>query len=463
MYERIHKLQKQEIKSSCDNKPKKIPELLNAEHDRFVNGNKAEFDAGKAKHLIPGCVGNGIREEVAEQIWQKIVAFASYAFNRSHAACYAYIAVLTAYMACHWTPEFFSAMCNAFIENSDKLRSYLGEVSKRGVAILPPDINLSEAGFTALSDTQLRFGLRGIKGVSSIADDIVTERNAHGPFAGVQDFCRRMLDSGHAVSKDSVASLIAAGAFSFVSTNKNALMAQHEVIVAQTAWEHKHLMDGQCSMFGEEDLLIPLPTNVATTLRQSLDMEHQYTGLYITGHPVDVLRSSLADDKRLVDIMDLHLHANRRVAIVGVISEPTRRFTKKGDVMYNLTLSDRFGTVKCTLFPSAVPGNEHRILEGNIVKAVGKFQPSEDYGDQFIINELISEAEIVVQKPPVLCVTITDASQQALLLDYIAKNPGDIAVTIKVGSKVYKPNLRMTLGQRQLDYLQSTFPSVATA
>ena len=442
---------------------KKIPELLNAEHDRFVFGNKSDFDAGKAKHLIPGCVGNGIEEIVAEAIWQKIVAFASYAFNRSHAACYAYIAVLTAYMACHWTPEFFSAMCNAFIENSDKLRSYLGEVSKRGVAILPPDINLSEAGFSAISDTQLRFGLRGIKGVSSIADDIVTERNAHGPFAGVQDFYKRMLDCGHAVSKDSVESLIAAGAFSFVTTNKKALMLQFEAIASQSVWERKHLMEGQCSMFGEAEQQIPLPTGVSTSERQSLDMEHEYTGLYITGHPVDVLRSSLSADKRLVDIMDLHLHPNIKVAIVGVVGAPERRFTKKGEVMYNLTLSDRFGTVKCVLFPSAVPGNEHRVLEGNIVKAVGKFVPNEDYGNQFIVNELIAESEIVVQKPPVLCVTITNAAQQALLLDYVAKNPGNIVVVIKAGDRVYKPNLRIALGQRQLDYLQSTFPAVATA
>lgn len=445
------------LRKACGKKKK---DVMAKEHDRFVHGNKTDFDAGKAKHYVPGCMGNGVSEPVAEEIWSKMEKFASYAFNRSHAACYAYIGVITAYMACHWGAEFYAAMLNAFIENSDKLRNYLGQATKRKIKLLVPDINLSLAGFDAVSENSIRFGLRGIKGVSGIADAIIAERDANGPYCGLQDFYQRMDKAGHTPSSNVVEALIAAGAFNSDTKNKKALMQQAEKIAAQTAWRRKHLMENQVSLFGEGPDIVPLPTGVMTSGREALNMEFAHTGLYISGHPADAVRAALHRDRRLVGIMDLHEHEDETVSIVGAISGLQHIYTKKGDLMYRMVLGDQYGDVNCIVFPSRVEPNRHALLEGVIVKAVGRFETDEEYGDKFIIQDLISEQEIMSKKEPAICVSVENKSQQDQLISFVKSNPGDAKVVIKANEKLYHLNIAVALGATQLDYLQSNFREV---
>lgn len=440
---------------------KKKEDVMAKEQTRFIYGNKKDYDAGKAKHYVPGCVNNGVSEETALLIWGKMKKFAEYAFNKSHAACYAYIAVITAYMACHWAPEFYAAMMNAFLENSEKLRNYLGQAVKRHIKLLPPDINESHAEFYAASHDSIRFGLRGIKGVNSIAEAIDAEREANGPFADLQDFYQRMCDAGHNPSSAVMDSLVAAGAFGFVSANKKALMKQAVLVAEQYAWRKKHMLDGQSSLFGDAPLAVALPADITTSDREALDMEMKHTGLYITGHPADALRSMLGRDHNLTTIIDLPATEGRKVSVVGAISKLDRIITRKGDTMYRLTLSDQYSDTQCIVFPSRVEPNRHVLLEGAVVKAIGRYETSEDYDDQFIIQDMVSEQEISAKHDPSVRILIENANQQTKLLAFIKENPGNTKVIIKTGEKLYYPqNLGINLGTSQLDFLQSNFKEV---
>ena len=448
------------LRKACGKKKK---DVMAKEFQRFIDGNRAEYDAGKAAHYVPGCVANGIPRETAVEIWGKMEKFAEYAFNKSHATCYAYIAVITAYMACHWPAEFYSAQLDAFLNNSDKLRSYLGQAANRHIKVLPPDINRSMAEFRPEGEA-IRFGLRGIKGVNAIADDIVAERQANGPFAGVQDFYQRMSARGASPSSAEMESLIAVGAFAFVSANKKALMVQAKAVAAQYGWAQKAILAEQTSLFGDPLATIPLTSDVTTNLRESLDMEMQYAGLYITGHPTDAIRPFCGGDRRLVGIMDLPSVPRQTVSVIGVVSDAASKYTKTGDEMFRFTLGDQYGDVSCVLFPKNVPANRHAIRDKAVVKAVGRYELSEQYGDQFIVQMLISEEEITASHPSVIAVRVEDRAQQDKLLDYANRNPGGTKIVILAGGKTYrKAGLTIDLGPKQLDFLQSNFREVKSA
>lgn len=441
---------------------KKKLDVMEKEHDRFIYGNKKDFDAGKAKHYVPGCVGNGISERVAQEIWDKMVKFASYAFNRSHAACYAYIAVLTAYMACHWTAEFYAAMLNAFIANSDKMMTYLSQATKRGIKILPPDLNESDCVFVAVRKDALRFGFQGISGVNAMAPKIVAERDTNGAFISPQEFYERMGKSGNVPSKALVESLTGSGAFSFYSPNKKAILLQMEKVANNFAYERSHYMEGQMSLFDNDPLVFPLPDGVETSQEDSLDMEKKYTGFYISAHPVDILYPILKKEKNFSFIEDLPSKNKMITATVGLIAEePVKKYTRAGEPMYRFVLEDQYHSVRCTVFPKNVPANVGYLKEGAVVKVIGRYEASDDYGDQFIVQTMLSKDEILAKnKPTVVSVEIKNRAEQDILLSYVAANPGDVSVIITAKGKKYDHNLKIRLGQKQLDFLQSSFSSV---
>lgn len=442
---------------------KKKKDVLAKEKAVFISGNKGAFESGKDKNFAPGCEGNGISKHVAEEIWNKMEKFGAYAFNRSHAACYAYVAVLTAYMACHWTSEFYAAMLNAYISDNDKQRAYLSEAVKRGIKILPPDLNESDCGFVAVSHDAIRFGFQGIKGVNKAAASIVAERNAHGRYATAQEFYERMGNFGKTPQKKLIEGLIGAGAFSFYSPNKKAILKQLEKVADNFAYEKKTKIEGQFTLFDDDPLVFPLPDNMETSLEESIQMERKYTGFYISAHPVDILYPILKKDRQFVPIEELPERDGLWSTTVGLIAEePEKRYTKNGDPMYRFILEDQYHSVRCTVFPKNVAANVNYLKEGAVVKVIGRFESSEDFGDQFIVRDMLSKDEVIAQsRPTSVCVSINSEEEQKTLLAYVADNPGDVAVIIASKGKLYKKrSLSMKLGQKQLDFLQSTFSKV---
>jgi DNA polymerase-3 subunit alpha len=252
VYERIHKLQSQGIKSPWGNNPKKKQDVMAAERQVFIYGNKAEFDAGQDLNYAPGCVANGITEDVAAEIWEQMANFAKYAFNRSHAACYAWIGYITAYMSCHWPTEFYAALLNAFIENSDKVKAYLSQAARRGIQLLPPNVNRSECQFKPEQDG-IRFGLQGISGLKSQAVGIVREREDGGAYADFQDLYDRLAASGNKLNRTAAEGLIWGGALSSLpeSGNQAALLKLFPLLENNYKKEGVFQSMGQMSMFSE--------------------------------------------------------------------------------------------------------------------------------------------------------------------------------------------------------------------
>lgn len=205
---------------------KKKQEIMEAEKHVFLHGNKEAFDSGKDSNYAPGCIANGIAERTAIHIWNKMEKFASYAFNRSHAACYAYIGYITAYLSCHWPNEFYAGMLNAFIENSDKSKVYLAQAHDRGIALQLPDVQTSQCGFSSNRDGIL-FGLQGISGVKTIAVPIVKSREDSGPFEDLEDLCDRVTSMGGKINKTNLNGLVFSGALRSFSDNKAALLEQY--------------------------------------------------------------------------------------------------------------------------------------------------------------------------------------------------------------------------------------------
>ena len=444
---------------------KKKKELLLSEHERFVHGNKADYDAGKAKHYVPGCVGNGISETVAEEIWNKMVKFASYAFNRSHAACYAYIAYLTAYMSCHWPVHFYTAMLNAFIDNSDKVKAYLAQAVRRGLRILPPDINRSREYFTVDMEADgIRFGLRGIANLNKIVGEMIHERESGGDYRNLEDLYVRMAANGSKLSQTQLERLIFSGATSSFRYNMREQQALAALIIKDGDCNKGARAMGQFSLFYsaeevESNGSLEPPAMEEYAKKELLEKEYEALGMYLSDHPVNVVLAKARDTLKptpteLVDLLE-NGESGSRVTVIGQIRNCAKRYTKNGDAMYNLDLQDQFQTIRCVVFPSAVAAVEPMLLEGAVIGAVGKFVRDESFGDQVLIDAAYTEQAIMLAKKTEVVVTVTDQSDQTALIDFIKSNPGSTPVYLKTPSseKKYRSGLSVKMSAMVVDEL----------
>ncbi len=421
------------IRKGC---AKKKQDILNAEHKRFVFGNKEEYDAGKAKHFVPGCVGNGISEQIAEDIWYKITKFGSYAFNRSHAACYAFIAYLTAYMSCHWPVHFYCAMLNAFVENSDKMKAYLAQAARRGIKLLPPDVNKSQELFSVdLAENGIRFGLRGIASMNKIVDAVVSERNEHGLYRDIEDLYLRVSDSGKRLSKAQMEKLIFSGALDSFGYNRREQQALISLIITDAEKNKQSRTMGQFSLFAAPEWALVPPTLNEYAKKELLEKEYEALGIYLSGHPVteafEAAKKSLwPKPMAIIDLLDNNCDG-QRVTCIGQVRNLVKRFTKTGDPMYGFDLCDQFQSVKCVVFNRNLNAVEPHLGEGKIVGITGRFQKNDNFGDQLVSESAFSEEAIVLMKTPKLVITVTDLeSQQELLKVISSARTGSTAVSL---------------------------------
>ena len=415
---------------------KKKEKVLLAEHGRFVHGNKEEYEKGIAKHLIPGCVGNGIPEEVAEEIWSKMTKFGRYAFNKSHAACYAVVAYLTAYMSCHWPIHFYCAMLNAFIDIPDKVKGYLSQAVRRGITILPPDINRSKEQFSVdMEAGGIRFGLRGIANLNKIVGPIIAEREAGGPFDDLEDFYLRLSDGGKKLGKKQLEQLIFSGATAAFGYNRREQQALVNLIITDAENTKDARAIGQYTLFDTDKHVLEPPQMSEYDKKELLEKEYNSLGVYLSDHPVnDILAAAMTSlNPKPVPISDLidTEEESTRATVVGQIRELQRRFTKAGQPMYHFELQDQFNALPCVVFPSAVPAVEPLLTDGNVIAAYGKYQKDETFGDQLIVEAVYSEAAIMMAKSQKLTVTVRDKADQTAFLAFVQTHPGNVPVVLK--------------------------------
>ena len=348
--------------------------------------------------MVPGCVRNGIDEVSANKIFDEMAEFAKYAFNKSHAACYAVVAYRTAYLKAYYPAEFMAATLNSYLGNLDKIPQYIDECKDLGIEILKPEINRSFEKFT-VENGKIRFGLGSIKNVGEKpVGNIVEERKENGEFKNFTDFCERISEKD--VNKKCIESLIKAGAFDEFKQTRSTLLASFEGIIDIIQSEKKKGLSGQVSMFdlGTEEEKEELNEKKYTfeehnelPEKELLSLEKEMLGIYISGHPLEKLREQIEKQTNIntIDLKELdeQMQTNgddealelikqntkpkfqdgQNVKYAGIITSIKKKYTKNNKIMAFVTIEDLYGTAEVIVFENAYLKAGKSLVEENIV------------------------------------------------------------------------------------------------
>lgn len=384
---------------------KKKKDVMAAERKNFVYGSEKEH--------VPGAVNRGVPAAVAEHIFDEMTAFASYAFNKAHAACYAVVAVQTGWLKYYYPAEFMAAMMNSVVGNAAKVAAYIQYCRKKEIPVLPPHVNFSDRKFTVETNKEgvkcVRMGMSGVKNVgNSAVDAIVQERKLSGPYRDVFEFCRR-IDS-EAVNKRAVESLIMAGCFDHMGATRLQCMRVFDQALEANSAKRRQNVVGQISLFDmgqpTADLAIEdtYPDVGEYPYKQLLSMEKEMTGVYVSGHPLDEYRKELealeintAWVAELKERPDAGIDEDgRQVVMGGILTALRPKATKKGAMMGFITLEDLTGQIECLLFPRIFE-RYSKLLELDMpVLLTGHLSVREEEDTKLLVDVV----EPLVQLPP---------------------------------------------------------------
>ena len=384
---------------------KKKKDVMAAERKNFVYGSEKEH--------VPGAVNRGVPAAVAEHIFDEMTAFASYAFNKAHAACYAVVAVQTGWLKYYYPAEFMAAMMNSVVGNAAKVAAYIQYCRKKEIPVLPPHVNFSDRKFTVETNKEgvkcVRMGMSGVKNVgNSAVDAIVQERKLSGPYRDVFEFCRR-IDS-EAVNKRAVESLIMAGCFDHMGATRLQCMRVFDQALEANSAKRRQNVVGQISLFDmgqpTADLAIEdtYPDVGEYPYKQLLSMEKEMTGVYVSGHPLDEYRKELealeintAWVAELKERPDAGIDEDgRQVVMGGILTALRPKATKKGAMMGFITLEDLTGQIECLLFPRIFE-RYSKLLELDMpVLLTGQLSVREEEDTKLLVDVV----EPLVQLPP---------------------------------------------------------------
>lgn len=382
---------------------KKKHAQMDAEREVFLHGNES----------CCGAVANGVPEQTANMIFDKMAAFASYAFNKSHAAAYARVAYETAYLKCRWPAEYYAALMSSVVSNTPKLLDYIALAEAHGISVKPPDINSSGSGFTVTPEG-IRFGLSAIRGLGDAAiRGYIREREAHGSYRSLQDFCER--NSGNDLNKRCVESLIRAGAMDHLGWNRRQMISVFEQLISAAHTNSRNTVTGQLSLFGDsgstqQSAELRPPDVPDYTERQLLQMEKELTGIFLSGHPLarwEPYRKLL----RYPQIAEVLKQRDKTpVTVLCTVSAVRPHVTKKGGEMCYLTVSDFSGTLECLVFPNLFGEAKSLLTEDNVIWIKGKV--AAEKGDIRLFCEgILSEKQLeeyLVSKQ--LCIKTDDSA-----------------------------------------------------
>jgi len=443
---------------------KKKESVMIKERQNFVYGNEEDN--------VPGCVKNGIPEDIANKIYDEMMDFAKYAFNKSHAAAYAVVAYQTAYLKCYYPLEFMAALITSVIDNSAKVSSYIMTCKSMGIELLPPDINEGESGFT-VSGSSIRYGLTALKSVGrNVIDAIVEERNKGGRYRDIKDFVERL--SGKEVNKRTVESFIKAGAFDSFGAKRRQLMAIYAQVMDSVNNERKNSIPGQLSLFefaGEEEkesFEMKLPNIPEFTKEELLAFEKEVIGVYVSGHPLEDYESKIrrhatvsSADFEVDEEDNCGVRDNATEIIGGMISAITVKSTKNNKLMAFLTIEDLFGTVEVIVFPKDYEKYRNKIAVDN--KVIIKGRVSLGDGEQSkLICENISLLDEMASKLWIKFETMEDYNRmEKTMYEALADSDGHDSVVIYVAEtrqkKVLPPNRNVKADSMLIEKLAQIF------
>ena len=381
---------------------KKKLDVMAKERENFVHGKLDE----NGNVEIPGCVRNGIDEKSANKIFDEMAEFAKYAFNKSHAACYAVVSYRTAYLKAYYPAEFMAAMLNSFLGNLDKVPIYINECKKLNIKILKPDINRSFKDFT-VEGNQIRFGLGSVKNVGATpVENIVKEREENGEYKDFTDFCERT--SSLQVNKKCVECLIKAGAFDSFGKTRSTLLASYIKIMDVVADSKNKEFSNQITMFDiantDDDIKkmeYDYDEKDEFSDKELLSMEKEMLGIYISGHPLEKYKDKIEKIATVNSIMlqeandaiakneKTEIKDNQNATIVGIITSIKKKFTKNNKVMCFVTLEDLYGKTEVIVFESVYMEAQNLLVEENIVAINGRISVREDQDITLIASKII--------------------------------------------------------------------------
>jgi DNA polymerase-3 subunit alpha len=412
---------------------KKKASVMEKERQNFVYGNPEEG--------VPGCIANGISEQVANKIYDDMTDFAKYAFNKSHAAAYAVVSYQTAYLKYYYPVEFMAALMTSVIEMPTKVAEYIQVCRQMGIKILSPDINSGMYGFS-VDNGSIRYGLSAIKSVGRpVIEAIVKEREENGLYRSLKDFIERLSGS---VNKRAIENFIKAGALDCLEGNRHQKMMVYAQIAESINQDKKHTMAGQMSLFDlvseeeKKEYEIQMPKVDEYEKETLLAYEKEVLGIYLSGHPLERYQSILERtiSARTIDFQPDEetgmpkVTDNQKVIVGGMITERTVKYTRNNQAMAFLTLEDLVGTVEIVVFPRDYEKYQSMLIEDARVLIQGRVSAEDDKASKLIFESVRSFDEI----PRELWVQFANrteyASREAQFLADLKNSPGKSTVVV---------------------------------
>ena len=412
---------------------KKKASVMEKERQNFVYGNEAEG--------VPGCIANGIDEATANKIYDEMIDFAKYAFNKSHAAAYAVVSYQTAFLKYYYPVEFMAALMTSVIEMPTKVAEYIQVCRQMNIKILPPDVNRGAYGFS-VDNGAIRYGLSAIKSVGRpVINALVEEREANGEYRSLKDFIERLTGT---VNKRAIENFIKAGALDCLEGNRRQKMVVYSQIVDSIAQEKKNSFAGQMSLFdlvGEEDKKdyeIRMPDVEEYDKEMILAFEKDVLGIYLSGHPLEKYRNIMEKmiSARTIDFQPddetgiPKVYDGQKVIIGGMITEKTIKYTRNNKVMAFLTVEDLMGTVEIVVFPRDYEKWQTLINEDARVFIQGRVNAEDDKPSKLILEKVRAFDDI----PREIWIQFKDredyAQKEQELLNYLRGSVGTSAVVI---------------------------------
>lgn len=423
---------------------KKKADVMAKERENFING---------LGDSVPGCVKNGISANIANTIFDEMTDFAKYAFNKSHAACYAVVAYQTAWLKTHYPAEFMAALMTSVQDRPDKIALYIANCKAMNIGILPPDINESLSNFS-VSDGNIRFGLSAIKGVgSNNITSIMKNRSNEGNFKSLHQFLDRM---GSNINSKTIESLIYAGAFDSLGGKRSQYIQSYKKMYEGLNSRKKSNIEGQMSLFqlggenSQENYKDELPNVPEFENRFLLDKEKEYLGIYVSGHPLDEYNEVLSkyiSNSTLDFAFEEEDFSNpnkitdgTEVIVGGIITTVKKHYTKSNQQMAFVTIEDLYGTIDIIVFPAVYTSVSSFLTENNIILVKGRASVSEDKGSS-ILASAISDYDHINRKNQTLWIRIPKDSSVTIsdVSTVTKKHAGDVRVIIydeKTGQKM---------------------------
>ena len=444
---------------------KKKQAVMEKERANFVYGNEEEG--------VPGCVSRGIDEKTASGIYDTMMDFAKYAFNKSHAACYAVVAYQTAYLKYYYPVEFMAALMTSVIDNPKKVAEYILVCRNMGIEILPPDINEGESGFS-VSGSSIRYALTAIKSVGRpVIAAVVEEREESGPFLNLQDFVNRITDKD--VNKRAVESFIKAGALDGLGGTRKQFMSVFSQVMDRTQKDRKNNMAGQLSLFDiveeeeKEGLALKLPDVGEYPKEMKLAFEKEVLGIYVSGHPLEEyeaawrkkISNTTADFAYDEETQGVRVKDGVKAVIGGLIAGKTIKYTKDNKIMAFLTIEDLVGTVEVIVFPKTYEQSASFLTEDAKVFVQGRVSVEEDKDGKLICEKIVPFTELKkkvwIKFPDMEAYKAAEAG----LMDTLRESEGKDGIVIYIenpkAKKELPPNQNVEADEDLVNRLQEQF------